>query len=90
MVPSNIRAETGLYAITPTLLYLVAMEWLMWESTRYQNNGIRRKIESTLDVLEYADNICLISLLISKWKTTKLHTTSRSLGLDTNFKKKPK
>lgn len=57
MVPSNIRAETGLYAITPTLLYLVTMEWIMWKSTRYQNNGIRWKIESTLDVLEYANNI---------------------------------
>lgn len=43
----------------------------MWESTRYQNNGIRWKIESTLDVLDYAGNICLISPLIKQPGSTK-------------------
>lgn len=69
------------------LLYLVAMDWIMWESTRYQYNGSRWEIESTLDALDYDDNLWLIFPLISMWKTTKIYTTSRSLGLNINLKK---
>lgn len=68
------------------LLYLVAMDWIMWESTRYQYNGSRWEIESTLDALDYDANLWLIFPLISMWKTTKIYT-SRSLGLNINLKK---
>lgn len=39
------------------LLYLVAMDWVVWESTRYQYTGVRWEIESTLDALDYDDNL---------------------------------
>nr|XP_034311369.1 uncharacterized protein LOC117684225 [Crassostrea gigas] len=67
----------------------VAIDWVMRESTRDQNNGIRWKMENKLDDLDYADDLCLISSTHQhiQEKATKLHTTPRSLGLNINLKK---
>eukprot|EP00105_Crassostrea_gigas_P027665 XP_011449082.1 PREDICTED: uncharacterized protein LOC105343405 [Crassostrea gigas] len=71
------------------LLFLVAIDWVMRESTRDQNNGIRWNMGNKLDDLDYADDLCLISSTHQhiQEKTTKLHTTSTSLGLNINLKK---
>lgn len=71
------------------LLFLVAIDWVMRESTRDQNNGIRWNMGNKLDDLDYADDLCLISSTHQhiQEKTTKLNTTSTSLGLNINLKK---
>lgn len=72
-----------------SLLFLVAIDWVMRESTSDKKNGIRWRMENKLDDLDYADDLCLISSTYQhiQEKTTKLHETSRSLGLNINLKK---
>ena len=43
------------------LLFLVAIDWIMRESTKDQSRGIRWRMEHKLDDLDYADDLCLIS-----------------------------
>jgi hypothetical protein len=44
-----------------TLPFLVAIDWVMRDSTRDQERGIRWRLEDKLDDLDYADDLCLIS-----------------------------
>ena len=71
------------------LLFLVAIDWVMRETTRDQDLGIRWRMDNKLDDLDYADDLCLISSTNQhiQEKTAKLNETSRSLGLNINRKK---
>ena len=71
------------------LLFLVTIDWVMRETNRDQDRGIRWRMEDKLDDLDYADDLCLISSTHQhiQEKTTKLNETSRSLGLNINRKK---
>ena len=71
------------------LLFLVAIDLVMRETTRDQDLGIRWRMENKLDDLDYADDLCLISSTHQhiQEKTAKLNETSRSLGLNINRKK---
>jgi hypothetical protein len=59
------------------------------ESTKDQERGIRWRLEDKLHGLDYADDLCLISSTHQhiQEKTTKLHETSKRLGLNINQKK---
>ena len=42
-------------------LFLLVVDWVMRKSTKHGNTGIRRKFNSFLEDLDFADNIALIS-----------------------------
>ena len=55
--------ETGVkqgYILSP-LLFLIALDWVMKETTSHQRTGIRWKLTTVLEDLDYADDICLLS-----------------------------
>lgn len=71
------------------LLFLVAIDWIMRETTKDESNGIRWKMDTKLDDLDYADDLCLISPSHQNIcnKTEKLHEKAAHMGLNINLKK---
>lgn len=42
-------------------LFLLAIDWIMKETTKEQRNGIQRNLRQQLEDLEFADDISLLS-----------------------------
>ena len=71
------------------LLFLIALDWVMEEPTNHQRTGIRWKLTSVLEDLDYADDLCLLSSTgahLSE-KTARLSNNARKVGLKINSKK---
>ena len=71
------------------LLFLTALDWVMKETTNHQRTGIRWKLTSVLEDLDYADDLCLLSSTgahLSE-KTARLSNNARKVGLKINSKK---
>ena len=71
------------------MLFTLAMNWIMKETTLEKKRGIRWTLTSVLEDLDYADDVGLLS---SKHKdlqdkTTKMKEVSEMLGLRVNKKK---
>jgi len=70
-------------------LFLLAIDWIMKETTREQRNGIQWKLGEQLEDLEFADDISLVSSNNQQMqdKTAQLTANSIKLGLRRNVSK---
>ena len=70
-------------------LFLLAMDWIMKETTREQRNGIQWNLLEQLEDLEFADDIALVSSNNQQMqdKTARLTANSIKLGLHPNVSK---
>ena len=64
-------------------LFILALDWLMKETTGGRRNGIQWTLWTQLDDLDYADDIALMSHTKEQMqaKTTELDSLSKSVGL---------
>ena len=64
-------------------LFLLAIDWVMGETTRKQGNGIQWTFSSQLDDLDFADDIALLSHSHKQMqaKVDRMSTLSQSVGL---------
>ena len=58
MVCGQNRSEQG--CMLSSLLLLIVLDWVLRETTSHQRTGIRRKVASVLEDLDYADDLCLL------------------------------
>ena len=65
-------------------LFLLAIDWIMHETTSQANTGIRWKFTSQLEDLDFADDIALVSTNHSQMqkKMDKLSKTAERVGLN--------
>jgi len=70
-------------------LFLLVVDWLMRKVTKNNNTGIRWKMTSKLEDLDFADNLALISPTFKhiEDKTNRLNTYAKQVGLVINVKK---
>ena len=70
-------------------LFLIVMDWVMRRTVQDGENGIRWKLTSKLDDLDFADDIALFSS--TKYhmqnKTTRMDTEAKRVGLKINTQK---
>ena len=85
------KVETGVRqgCVMSGFLFIVAIDWIMRSATDGQRSGIRWKFTSTLDDLDYADDIALLSSTHSQLqcKTARVHTLAKYVGLNINTRK---
>ena len=64
-------------------LFLLVVDWLMRKVTKNNNTGIRWKMTSKLEDLDFADNLALISPTFKhiEDKTNRLNTYAKQVGL---------
>ena len=67
-------------------LFLLAIDWIMCETTKQANTRIRWRFMDQLEDLDFADDIALISATYHQMqkKTDKLTETSQQIGLNIN------
>ena len=79
------KVETGVQqgCVMSGFLFLLAVDWIMCETTKQVNIGIRWRFMDRLEDLDFADDIALISTTQNQMqkKTDKLTETSQRLGL---------
>ena len=70
-------------------LFLLAIDWVMRQTTDQCNTGIRWRLMEKLEDLDFADDIVLASTTINQMqrKTTKLADTASKIGLRISRKK---
>jgi len=70
-------------------LFLLVVDWLMRKATKSNNTGIRWKMTSKLEDLDFADDLALISSTFQHIadKTNRLNTYAKQVGLVINVKK---
>jgi hypothetical protein len=75
--------------ILSPFLFIVAMDWIMKKSTDRKRRGIRRTTTTTLEGLDFADDIALLSHRHQDMqeKTCVMATTAANLGLNVSTKK---
>ena len=71
------------------LLFILAMDWIMHETTSEKKRGIRWTLAAVLEDLDYADDVGLLSSKHQdiQEKTNKFHSTAETVGLKINIKK---
>ena len=80
----SFEIKTGMSAFTvPPFLFILAVDWLMKESTSGSTNGIQWTLWTQLDDLDFADDIALVSHNHSQMqdKTSTVNQLSGSIGL---------
>jgi len=83
--------ETGVKqgCMLSPLLFLIALDCVLKETTSNQRTGIRWKLTSVSEDLDYADDLCLLSSSgahLSE-KTGRLSNNARKVGLKINSEK---
>ena len=70
-------------------IFLLAMDWIMHETTVNKRNGIQWSISSQIDDLDFADDLALLSHTYNQMleKTSVLNTTAQQLGLNIHRRK---
>ena len=70
-------------------LFLLAVDWIMKETTTGSRNGIQRSLVKQLEDLDFADDLALLAHTHTQMqaKTTKLEAVSSKLGLKINTDK---
>ena len=70
-------------------LFILAIDWVMHQTTTGAGTGIRWKMTRQLEDLDFADDIALVSTTAAQMqrKTTKLSETASKMGLKINQKK---
>ncbi|XP_056009407.1 uncharacterized protein LOC130051481 [Ostrea edulis] len=85
----NVHTGVRQGCIISLLLFITAIDWCMRSTLGNENTGIRWTLESFLEDLDFADDVCLISSNKQQMqrKTARLETTAQYIGLDTNATK---
>ena len=85
------QVKTGVRqgCVMSTLLFNIAIDWVMKQTTKDQKRGLRWTIFSTLEDLDYADDLALLSHTHQhiQEKTSRLEKFSQQIGLKINQKK---
>ena len=71
------------------LLFDITIDWVMRQITQDKNRGIRWKLFTNLDDLDFADDLALLSHPNShiQEKTNRLHIYAKQVGLKINKRK---
>ena len=87
----NFQVKTGVKqgCVMSALLFSIAIDWVMRRTTKDQKRGLRWTVFSTLEDLDYADDIALLSHTHQhiQEKTSCLNEYSQQTGLKINHKK---
>ena len=85
-VKSGVRQGCAMSA----MLYDMTIDWLKRRTTEDQSRGIRLTLFSTLEDLDFADDLALVSHTHQHMqeKTTRLSTYAQQVGLQISKKKK--
>ena len=72
-----------------SLLIIMAVDWVMRSTLNRNNTGIRWTLFTSLEDLDYADDLALLSHLEAHMqsKTSRLQTNASKIGLKINIKK---
>ena len=85
------KVKTGVKqeCVLSGFLFLPVIDWIMKKVTKDNKNGIRWRITSKLEDLDFADDIALVSTTCQQMqeKTTCLNEISQQFGLKINQKK---
>ena len=75
--------------VMSSLLFIIAIDWVMRSSLSEGNTGIRWTLFTHLEDLDYADDLALLSHLEKNMqdKTIRLQQNAASIGLNINIKK---
>jgi len=75
--------------VMSTLLFNLVVDWIMWRTTEDQIRGIRWTSFSSLEDLDYADGLALLSHTHKhiQEKTQRLNTFAKQVGLKISSKK---
>ena len=80
------KVETGVKqgCVMSGFLFLLAIDWIMCETTKQANTGIRWRFMDQLEVADFADDIALISTTQHQVqrKTDKLTEAAQRVGLN--------
>lgn len=85
LVKSGVRQG----CVMSSLLFIIAVDWVMKSTMSNTNNGIRWTLTSNLEDIDYADDLALVSHTENqmKEKTERLEQNARMIGLKINSKK---
>ena len=87
----NLKIETGVKqgCILSPFLFCLAIDWIMKESLSNRKTGLQWTFTETLDDLDYADDIVLLSQKLPdiQIKTHHVHSNAQKLGLHINAAK---
>ena len=85
------KVKTGVKqgCVMSGFLFLLVIDWVMRETTRNNNTGIRWQMMSKLEDLDFADDIALLSSTHSQMqsKTNSMSGLAKRVGLKINEKK---
>ena len=70
----------------PGFLFLMVIDWIMRKTVRYGESGIRWKLQSKPDNLDFADNVALLSSIRQhmQHKGTRMDEAAKRVGLRIN------
>ena len=85
LVKSGVRQG----CVMSSLLFMLAVDWVMRSTLKGENTGIRWTLLSYLEDLDYADALALLSHLETHMqsKTLKLQSNASKIGLKINVEK---
>lgn len=75
--------------VMSSTIFTLAIDWVMRQTTKDSNTGIRWTLLSSLEDIDFADDLALLAHTHKHMqeKTSKLHSVGQQIGLKINIKK---
>jgi hypothetical protein len=87
----SFQVKTGVRqgCVMSSLLFIIAIDWVMRRTTEHQSTGIRWTLFSSLEDLDFADDLALVSHTHQhiQEKTSRLNRYAQQIGMKINVKK---